>query len=167
MRQFALLDYNQWQYSRTLTRWYIARQDMQTPSSRPLQDLKDERCPRCLQPVPPKAARCPGCRQPIHSLRLLPFAIGVAGLLALVFAVILMYRMVSSEGCGQAPAPVDEIPRRPAGTLPDPPAGQQPSQPNRPSPKSRRPSTSAELSQLTHPARARAFPSPQSSRIGG
>ena len=98
-----------------------------------LQDLKTDRCPRCLQPVPPKAARCPGCLQPIHSLRLLPFAIGVAGLLALVFAVILMYRMVRTEDAVNAPAPVDESLADRQVLLPDPPpAGSKPAEPPKP-----------------------------------
>ena len=59
-----------------------------------LEDIEAKRCPRCLQPVPPKASRCPGCGQPIHTLRLLPLAIGAAGLLALVFALLVMFRMM-------------------------------------------------------------------------
>ena len=98
-----------------------------------LQDLKADRCPRCLQPVPPKAARCPGCLQPIHSLRLLPFVIGVAGLLALVFAVILMYRMVRIEDAVNTPAPVDESLADRQVLLPDPPPeGSKPSEPPKP-----------------------------------
>src|ERR1035441_10890913 len=62
-----------------------------------LEDIEAKRCPRCLQPVPPKASRCPGCGQPIHTLRLLPLAIGAVGLLALVFALLVMFRMMRSE----------------------------------------------------------------------
>jgi hypothetical protein len=72
-----------------------------------LLDATDDRCPRCLQPVPHKAPRCPGCGQPIRTMRMLPFAIGAAGLLALVFAVLLMYRVASNEDAANAPAPPD------------------------------------------------------------
>jgi hypothetical protein len=105
---------------------------MQSVAEPILQDLKAECCSRCLQPVPVEAPRCPRCGQPIGSKRVLPLAIGVAGLLALVFAVFLMYRMVSNEDAAKAPPPPD-----PAATqqqlFPDPPpANSKASEPARP-----------------------------------
>jgi Ca2+/H+ antiporter len=39
---------------------------------------------------------------------LLPFAIGIAGLLVLVFAMLVMYRLAANEEAAGAPVPVDE-----------------------------------------------------------
>src|ERR1035441_7190022 len=64
-----------------------------------MEDTKGDRCPRCLQTVPPKASRCPGCGQPIGSMRSLAFAIGIAGLLVLVFAMIVMFRLAGETAC--------------------------------------------------------------------
>jgi hypothetical protein len=91
-------------------------------------------CPRCLQPVPPKVSRCPGCLQPIHSQRFLPLAIGVAGLLALVFALLVMYRMVSNEDAENAPTPLDQPSvEQQQDLFPDPPpANSKPSEPAKP-----------------------------------
>ena len=73
-----------------------------------LEDAKSENCPRCLQPVPPKSFRCPACRQPIHSHRYVPFVIGIAGLLVLLFVALIMYRMAGNEDAANAPALADE-----------------------------------------------------------
>src|ERR1035437_5005669 len=73
-----------------------------------LEDIEAKRCPRCLQPVPPKASHCPGCGQPIHALRLLPLVIGPAGLLALLFALLVMFRMMRNEDQLRAPLPTDD-----------------------------------------------------------
>ena len=87
------------------------------------EDTKGDRCPRCLQTVPPKASHCPGCGQPIRSMRALTFAIGTAGLLVLVFAVIVMYQVVANDAAN-APVPVKENAAAQEELLPDPPAGQ-------------------------------------------
>jgi hypothetical protein len=84
------------------------------------EDTKGDHCPRCLQPVPRKASRCPGCGQPIRSTRLLTFAIGIAGLLVLLFAMLVMYRLVRNEDAANAPVPVDED-AAPQPLFPDPP----------------------------------------------
>jgi hypothetical protein len=73
-----------------------------------LEDLKTDRCPRCLQPVPPQASHCPDCRQPIHSMHLLPFAIGAAGLILMMFVMLVMYRSVRNEDAATAPVAVEE-----------------------------------------------------------
>ena len=73
-------------------------------ANRSLEDVRADMCSRCLQPVPPKAARCPQCRQPVHRLRLLPWVAGAAGLLALVFALLVAFHVVG----GRPPAPVAE-----------------------------------------------------------
>ena len=73
-----------------------------------MEDPKADRCPRCLQTVPPRASRCPGCGQPIHSMRPLIFAIGIAGALALVFVMLVMYRLARNEDAANAPVPVDQ-----------------------------------------------------------
>ena len=81
------------------------------PDTQPVfPDPKADRCPRCVRVLPPRASRCPDCGQPIHfhSLRLLPFAVGIAGLLALVFVMLVLYRMAKNEEAARAPVPVDE-----------------------------------------------------------
>ena len=96
------------------------------------QDPKADRCPRCVQILPPKASRCPDCGQPIHSTRWLPFAIGIAGLLALLFVMLVLYRMAKNEEAANAPVPVDEnAPQQ--QLLPDsPPANSKANEPAKP-----------------------------------
>ena len=75
-------------------------------------------------------------------MRSLPFVIGAAGLLALLFVVLLMYQMMSNEDAANAPAPVDEVaaeqqklfpdPRRPTASRPEP------SKPDKPPPLNER-----------------------------
>jgi len=70
------------------------------------EDLRVNFCPRCLQPVPPKASHCPGCRQPIHALRLLPWIFGAVGFLVLLFGLLFTLRTIRNEP--RAVAPVEE-----------------------------------------------------------
>jgi hypothetical protein len=56
-------------------------------------------------------------------MRALTFAIGTAGLLVLVFAVIVMYQVVANDAAN-APVPVKENAAAQEELLPDPPAGQ-------------------------------------------
>ena len=93
------------------------------------------RCPRCLQTVPPKASRCPGCGQPIHSARSLIFALGIAGLLVLVFAMVVMYKVVANENAAKAPVPVDENAARQQELFPDPPPASTANEPAKPDKK--------------------------------
>ena len=79
-------------------------QDAIEPSSA---ELVVERCPRCLLPVPPKVPNCPDCRYPIHPLRLLPFAIGGAGLLVLLFVLVVAFRVMRNDALLNAPVPYD------------------------------------------------------------
>jgi predicted amidophosphoribosyltransferase len=99
-----------------------------------LQDPKTDRCPRCLEPLPVRASRCPNCGQPIHSRRLLPLAIGIAGLFALLFAMLLMYRMATNEEDTNAPPPVDEDAQE-QPLFRDPPADSKASEPAKPEKK--------------------------------
>ena len=115
-----------------------------------IEDTKGDHCPRCLQTVPAKARRCPGCGQPIRSTRSLIFAIGMAGLLVLLFAMVVMYKLAANEEAATAPVPVDEnadhcsrsfsaIPRQPAVPT------RRPSQTSQPSPKRNPRSTRSDL----------------------
>ena len=90
---------------------------------RTIADLKDNHCPRCLQAMPPKSARCPGCGQPIqNSSRVLRLAIAIAGLIALIFAVVLVYQTVRDEDAAKAGVPIEAVPKTPEQELfPDPP----------------------------------------------
>jgi hypothetical protein len=98
-----------------------------------LEDIEAKRCPRCLQPVPPKASRCPGCGQPIHTLRLLPLALGAVGLLALVFALLVMFRMMRNEDQLRAPVPADDGGAQQGDVFPDPaPPNNKANQPPKP-----------------------------------
>ena len=133
MRQFALFDYNQWQYSRTLAPVVYCSQEMQPAVQPTVHDAKAERCPRCFQPVPPRVYRCPGCRQPVQSLRSWPLVIGAVGLMALLFVAILMYRMMSNEDGANAPAPADDVTAEQQKLFPDPPpANSKPAEPSKP-----------------------------------
>ena len=56
------------------------------------------------------------------SARGLRLAIGFAGLIALLFAVVVMYQTVRNEDAGKAPVPVEEVQKTPDQELfPDPP----------------------------------------------
>ena len=87
-------------------------------------DLKGNHCPRCLQSVPEKSARCPGCGQPIQtSSRTLRLVIGVVGLIALIFAIALMYQTVRDEDANKDEVPTEEGQKTPEQELfPDKPA---------------------------------------------
>ncbi|MGD0772210.1 MAG: hypothetical protein ABSC05_05245 [Candidatus Solibacter sp.] len=131
MREVALFDYNQWKYYRTLdpvVYWPAEMEDAVQPSR---EDLRVSFCPRCLQPVPPKASHCPGCRQPIHALRLLPWIFGAAGFLVLLFGLMFALRTMRNEP--KAAAPVEEAAPQPDGISSEPlPAVDTPSPPPKP-----------------------------------
>jgi hypothetical protein len=97
-----------------------------------IEDTKGDRCPRCLQTVPPKARRCPGCGQPIGSTRSLILAIGIAGLLVLVFAMLVMYKLAANEDAANAPVPVDENADQQQELFRDPPQGSSANEPAKP-----------------------------------
>jgi hypothetical protein len=78
-----------------------------------------DRCTRCLQLLPYKAQRCPDCGQPAKSRRALPLLIGVAGVLALLFVLGLMWRMVANEEFAKAPVLVDDASTRQEEILPE------------------------------------------------
>jgi hypothetical protein len=54
-------------------------------------------------------------------MRFMPFLIGFAGLLALVFAALVMYRMAANEEDANAPPTVDENATQQQPLFPDPP----------------------------------------------
>ena len=96
-----------------------------------VENPKEDRCPRCLQTVPPKTSHCPGCGQPIRSTRSLILAIGFAGLLVLVFAMLVMYRLAKNEDAAKAPVPVDDADRK-QELFPDPPQASSANEPAKP-----------------------------------
>jgi hypothetical protein len=96
------------------------------------EDTKGDHCPRCLQTVPPKARRCPGCGQPIRSTRSLIFAIGIAGLLVLLFAMVVMYKLAANEEAATAPVPVDENADQQQELFRDPPPASSANEPAKP-----------------------------------
>jgi hypothetical protein len=104
-------------------------QDIAQPSR---EDLRVSFCPRCLQPVPPKASHCPGCRQPIHALRVLPWILGAAGFLVLLFGLLFTLRTMRNEPRAVAPIE-DESASEPAGLSSEaPPKVETPSPPPKP-----------------------------------
>ena len=107
---------------------------MPDAAQRVIEDTKGGHCPRCLQRVPRKASRCPGCGQPIHSTRRLIFAIGIAGVLVLVFAMLVMYRLAENEDAANAPVPVDENADQQHELFPDPPQASSGAEPAKPDP---------------------------------
>ncbi len=107
-----------------------------------IDDTKGDHCPRCLQTVPRKASRCPGCGQPIRSTRSLIFAIGIAGLLVLVFATLVMYRLARNEDAANAPVPVDENADQKPELFRDPPpasSANEPAKPDQPTKPEKKP----------------------------
>jgi predicted nucleic acid-binding Zn ribbon protein len=73
-----------------------------------------EQCVRCLEPVPLNALRCPHCGEPVsHRRRTVFKVIAVAGILAMAFMLVLMYRTVYiSESQPVALPEDDEVARR-------------------------------------------------------
>jgi hypothetical protein len=75
----------------------------QTPAA------KSEVCPRCKQRLSFQETRCPNCGQPVSDMtRNLPLLIGVGGVGAILFVVLLMWLVVHNEDLMNAPVPVDE-----------------------------------------------------------
>jgi hypothetical protein len=59
--------------------------------------------------------------------------IGAAALMAILFVVFLMYRMVRNEDAANAPAPVDAVAAEQQKLFPDPPpANSKPAEPSKP-----------------------------------
>src|SRR5262249_51761893 len=66
-------------------------------------------CPRCKQPVTFQDKRCPGCGQPLAGFtRNLTLWIGLGGVGAILFVVMLMWLVVRNDDLVKAPLPVDE-----------------------------------------------------------
>jgi hypothetical protein len=106
-----------------------------------MEDPKGERCPRCLQNVSAGASRCPNCGQPIHSIRSLLVAIGIAGLLVLVFVMLVMYKVMANEDAASAPVPVDDADQKQQLFRDPPPASSanEPAKPDRPTKPEKKP----------------------------
>jgi len=68
-----------------------------------------ELCPRCKQPVSFQDSRCPNCGERLSGMaRSLTLWIGVGGVGAILFVVLLMWLVVYNEDVLKAPLPVDE-----------------------------------------------------------
>ena len=143
MRQFALLDYNQWQYSRTLTPVvYWPLKTCKLPSSRPCTTPKPNAAPAVFSPFHPERPAVRAAASPSIPCGRCRLVIGAVGLMALLFVVLLMYRMVSNEDAANAPAPVDEAAAEQQKLFPDPPPANgkpaEPSKPDKPPPLNER-----------------------------
>jgi hypothetical protein len=55
---------------------------------------RDDLCERCMQPVPRSHARCPHCGIPRLRARRYTIWLGIAGLVALVFVVLMMVKAI-------------------------------------------------------------------------
>jgi hypothetical protein len=68
-----------------------------------------EPCPRCKQPISFQDSRCPNCGERLSGMaRNLSLWIGVGGVGAILFVVLLMWLVVYNEDIQKAPVPVDE-----------------------------------------------------------
>ena len=78
-------------------------------------------CIRCKQPLSFQETRCPNCGQPVSGMtRNLPLIIGVGGVSAILFVVLLMWLVVHNEDVINQPVPVDdETAARQTEILPD------------------------------------------------
>jgi hypothetical protein len=63
----------------------------------------EEICHRCLQPVLAGDAQCPACGVRLQRVRYIPFLLGIGGLLALIFVVALMVKVVQDNEIESAP----------------------------------------------------------------
>jgi hypothetical protein len=70
-----------------------------------------ELCVRCKQPLSLQHRRCRNCGQPVSGLeRNLPLLIGIGGVGAIVFVVLLMWLVVHNEDVLKRPVRADEEP---------------------------------------------------------
>ena len=60
-------------------------------------------CHRCFQPVPVKAASCANCGERVNSFRQLPILVGILGVVALVFVIVIMFQVVRNVDIESAP----------------------------------------------------------------
>ena len=63
----------------------------------------NEICARCLQPVAAKASRCPHCGNKVNAYRGLPIVVGIVGMIALVFVIVIMFQVVQNVDIESAP----------------------------------------------------------------
>jgi hypothetical protein len=80
-----------------------------------------ELCVRCKQPLSFQEPKCPNCGQPVSGMtRNLSLLIGVGGVGAILFVVLLMWLVVHEEDVMNRPVPVDdETAARQSEILPD------------------------------------------------
>jgi hypothetical protein len=68
-----------------------------------------ELCHRCKQPISFQDSRCPNCGDRLNGMaRNLTLWIGIGGVGAILFVVLLMWLVVYNEDVLKAPVPVDE-----------------------------------------------------------
>jgi len=91
----------------------------------------DDRCTRCLQPVPRRASRCPGCGHPHNSRRYVPLLIGLAGICALAFVMVLMYYAAWRADMMKADPLVDEQSAKQELMVETPSEGAKPAKPEK------------------------------------
>ena len=89
------------------------------PTEIPVAPRRGEICHRCLQPVPASAAQCPNCGERLQRVRYIPFLLGIGGLLALMFVVALMIKVVRDNDIENAP-PQGQSQEQPAPGTPTP-----------------------------------------------
>jgi hypothetical protein len=72
---------------------------MEKAAARPSGDI----CHRCLQPIAPSAQRCPNCGERLSPANRVPIFLGILGLLALVFVVMVMVKVIRNSDIDSAP----------------------------------------------------------------
>ena len=76
-----------------------------------------DKCARCLQLVSSKDARCPHCGQPTNNpRRLVLMGVATAGVMAILFVLVVMYRVIYLADLEQA-APLEDPEAEPAAAF--------------------------------------------------
>jgi predicted nucleic acid-binding Zn ribbon protein len=62
-----------------------------------------EVCARCMQPVPQNALKCPHCSMPRTRTRRYTITLGIIGLAALIFVIVIMVKAIQDSDIQSAP----------------------------------------------------------------
>lgn len=81
------------------------------------------KCHRCLEAVPPKAARCPHCGEPVHKSHNIRKLLAVFGLLMFLVVAAVAFRLMQTSG---APSATNDEQSRPGAPDKPPPPEKKP-----------------------------------------
>ena len=77
-----------------------------------------EICPRCRGAVARNAKSCPACGERLAFMRRVPIFVGIAGVLALIFAAVMMFTSAQNED--EADKPTVPVQDQPSAVKPPP-----------------------------------------------